>query len=82
MKCKKCAKCCTEKTVCLSDQDIAIISAQYSFPFFRVRNTGVKLMNWKEHNSRYICVFLSPMTKHCEIYNIRPKVCREYYCDA
>jgi Fe-S-cluster containining protein len=49
--------------------------------FYRVRNTGSKIMNWKEHQNKQYCIFLNVNTKRCDIYEDRPKVCREYICD-
>jgi len=38
-------------------------------------------MNWKEHQNKQYCIFLNVNTKRCDIYEDRPKVCREYICD-
>ena len=81
MICKKCAKCCIEKTIALSDDDIKKIQTHISTSFFRIRNTGSKVMNWKECKDRQICVFLNPENYLCNIYKYRPKVCKEYICD-
>jgi Fe-S-cluster containining protein len=80
MECEKCGKCCTNKTICLNDQDIEKISKRYSLPFFKIRTTGVKIMHWKQHQNEYLCVFLNPITKQCGIYEDRPQVCKEYKC--
>lgn len=80
MSCKYCGECCCEKTIQLNDADIARIELISPLVFFRVRNTGAKVMNWIKYKNRYICIFFDPFEKKCKIYNDRPKVCREYYC--
>ena len=80
MKCLKCGKCCTEKTVTLSDLDIIRILEITDITFYRIRNTGSKVLNWKSNNNSHICIFLNPHDKLCTIYNHRPFVCREHYC--
>lgn len=78
----KCAACCIEKTVSLSSEDVERIGHYYTnTKFFRVRNTGVKIMNWKEHNDKKICIFLNPNTYKCDIYDVRPQVCKEFFCN-
>ena len=79
--CERCAACCTEKTVALSQEDVDRISERSSINFYRVRGTGSKIMNWKDHQERQYCVFLNLNTKRCDIYEDRPKVCKEYLCD-
>jgi Fe-S-cluster containining protein len=81
MKCSQCARCCKETTVCLNNEDIERISKKYS-SFFIVRKTGVKIMKWKQNKEKYICIFLNPENETCEIYEDRPKVCKEYYCNT
>ena len=76
-----CSKCCIEKTVCLSDEDVERIQRIRSTPFFRTRVTGSKILYWKEHEDRQYCIFLNPDTLRCEIYKHRPKVCQKYFCD-
>ncbi len=80
-KCQRCAACCTEKTVALTEADVERISKRTSVNFYRVRMTGSKIMNWKEHQERQYCVFLNLNTKRCDIYEDRPQVCKEYLCD-
>ncbi len=80
MECERCAKCCTEKTIALSDSDVNRIQQKTSVQFFRVRNTGSKIMNWKEHQEKQYCIFLNVNTFQCSIYPDRPQVCKEYYC--
>jgi len=80
MKCKQCAKCCTEKTVAITTEEVQIISEQCKSNFYRVRNTGVKILNWKQHGNQKICMFLSPYSNQCLIYNIRPGVCKNFNC--
>ena len=82
MECNSCAKCCIEKTVALSTEDVERIQRIRSSPFFRTRITGSKVMYWKEHQGKSLCVFLNPNTYKCEIYEHRPQVCREYYCET
>jgi Fe-S-cluster containining protein len=32
------------------------------------------------YENRFICKFLNPKTKRCGIYEVRPEMCKNYYC--
>jgi Fe-S-cluster containining protein len=82
MECYRCTNCCTSTTVSLNDEDINRISQKCSSSFFRTRNTGVRILNWKEINGRRICIFLNLELKECMIYDDRPEVCKQYSCNT
>ena len=80
MECQKCAKCCIEKTVPISELEIERISKISDLPFFRTRISGSRVLNWYQHKNHYYCIFLNSDTLTCNVYKDRPKVCQEYYC--
>lgn len=71
MQCKRCTYCCTLSAKLSLFEYLRILLKGYKD--FADRNAKgqrhLKLINNK-------CYFLKD--KHCKIYNIRPKMCREY----
>jgi len=51
-----------------------------SHPVFKSPTT-YPILRMQVNGPRYSCKFLSPETGFCTIYPIRPKMCREYYCE-
>jgi Fe-S-cluster containining protein len=80
MKCQKCGKCCCERTVALSNQDIINIKKVTNVDFYFTRKTGVKILKWKDYKNHKVCIFFNPDTNLCNIYENRPAVCRQYFC--
>jgi len=80
MKCLKCAECCISKTVSLIESDIERITTITELNFYRIRSTGVKVLNWKLCDDLHMCIFLNPKTRLCEIYEDRPLTCKNFYC--
>ncbi len=80
MQCLKCGDCCHAKTIPLLTEDIERISKITDIKFYRTRNTGATVLNWKPHSDFYVCIFFNVQTKLCNIYQNRPFVCKEYYC--
>lgn len=80
--CRKCSNCCRNTTVVLDEQDIANIRKHVGnhYEFFRIRKTGAKILNWKQHYENNVCIFLDPFSNQCEIYPFRPAVCKQYSC--
>ena len=79
--CRYCGKCCTEKTVSLTEEDIVRISARSSFLFYTIKQTtGARVLKWNKSKEKYICVFFNPSTRQCNIYEDRPLICKEFFC--
>lgn len=47
-----------------------IFQEKQSYPFLRFQVLG----------PRYVCKFMNPQTYKCQIYEVRPNMCRTYYC--
>ena len=47
-----------------------IFQEKKSYPFLRFQVLG----------PRYVCKFMNPETYKCQIYQVRPNMCRTYYC--
>ena len=47
-----------------------IFQHEGAYPFIRFQVIG----------PRYACKFMSPLTYKCQIYEVRPEMCRTYYC--
>jgi Fe-S-cluster containining protein len=47
-----------------------IFQQKDAYPFLRFQVIG----------PRFACKFMNPLTYKCTIYNIRPNMCRKYYC--
>jgi len=73
-KCEQCAECCKLLTVKISKSDIKKIQEKgYDDFFFQYdENIDSNILERDEQG----CVFLDG--NKCNIYNIRPKVCRDY----
>lgn len=77
-KCKECGLCCLETEMTISEKDIQLILEtkqdlkQEDF-VIKGEDELYQLKNTEGH-----CVFLSPTTITCEIYEVRPKGCRFY----
>lgn len=83
-KCVNCNECCTVT---------AIITQEEFDNIKRYLNDNAKgrklykqaietIMKYKEQGIIYLmCPFSNETTKRCEIYFIRPSVCREFHCD-
>jgi Fe-S-cluster containining protein len=48
----------------------AVFRDKKAYPFLRFQVLG----------PRYVCKFMNPTTYKCQIYEVRPKMCREYLC--
>ena len=72
MECLRCGKCCKE--VMLSEEDFNRISASHE-NFFMEKDNSVFL---KTVNGK--CMFFHD--NKCEIYSIRPDICKVYDCDC
>jgi Fe-S-cluster containining protein len=79
-KCKRCGECCKKYTIKLYKKDVERIGKKYPTECFTQRfeigpfnDTILRKINGK-------CMFLTGKKGHykCEIYNIRPKICKEY----
>lgn len=71
------AKCCSS-ILLLSDKEIAQIKNY-------IGRNHIKPIN--RHNvfsQDYIdvCPFLDPETLHCKIYEVRPEICRKFFCNT
>lgn len=38
------------------------------------------MLRFQVYENRFICKFLNPKTKRCGIYQVRPKMCQNYWC--
>lgn len=38
------------------------------------------MLRFQVYENRFICKFLNPKTKRCGIYEVRPKMCENYWC--
>jgi Fe-S-cluster containining protein len=47
-----------------------IFQQKEAYPFLRFQVLG----------PRYVCKFMNPQTYKCQIYEVRPNMCRTYYC--
>lgn len=47
-----------------------IFQEKQAYPFLRFQVLG----------PRYVCKFMNPQTYKCQIYEVRPNMCRTYYC--
>lgn len=48
----------------------AVFKDKKAYPFLRFQVLG----------PRYVCKFMNPTTYKCQIYEVRPNMCRTYYC--
>ena len=48
----------------------AVFKDKKAYPFLRFQVLG----------PRYVCKFMNPTTYKCTIYEVRPNMCRTYYC--
>ena len=47
-----------------------VFQEKSAYPFLRFQVLG----------PRYVCKFMNPQTYKCQIYEVRPNMCRTYYC--
>lgn len=80
MKCLQCGECCHAKTISLTEEDVRRISKVTDLNFYRIRNTGAKVLNWKPYKDFYVCIFFNTENKECQIYQNRPFICQKFYC--
>lgn len=75
-KCSGCGSCCSD-ILPLSDREVARIKAY------------VKAHNLREHRQApvfdpnvtdFTCPFRNPTEKRCDIYPVRPEICRSFIC--
>lgn len=75
-KCSRCGSCCSS-ILSITDYEFQQIK-QY------IKDNNIKLIHHsKEGDIDLLCPFLdtSKKNKKCNIYNIRPRVCRLYQCN-
>lgn len=75
--CKRCGKCCSN-ILMVTDEEIANIK-EY------IKKNNVKIIN--RNNIAFkddvdICPFLSEDNSQCNIYSVRPNMCRCFNCNA
>lgn len=70
MRCLACGNCCKQNNkMFLSDEEIRLIK------------NYIKETNFKSKNDYSICPFYDIETKRCHIQDIKPLICRIWYCD-
>ena len=74
--CNRCGKCCANILI-LTDEEIHIIKKYIHKHKIPIINRNNILLN-EDVN---ICPFLSEDNKQCNIYEVRPSICRSFNCN-
>ena len=83
-KCIKCGMCCIAyELVLLTSKEFAsdVYEANKIKDILNV--TKAKSVYFKEWGAALdVCIYFNENTRKCTIYDHRPKVCRDYFCDG